>query len=67
MIITEHVHISHRALEKINLNHPIILFDDIKNIDLDLPTINKTCIKILILLVMKSNISQCRLIMVIMI
>ena len=45
MIVTEHVHIHSRALEKINLNHAIILFDDIKNTDLNLLTINKKCIK----------------------
>ena len=45
MIVTEHVKINHTPLEKIDLNHAIITFDDIKYIDLDLLTINKKCIK----------------------
>ena len=45
MIVTEHVNISHAASKKININHAIIFFDDIKNIDLNLLTINKKCIK----------------------
>ena len=35
MIVTEHVNINHTSLEKINLNHVIIIFDDIKSIDID--------------------------------
>ena len=45
MIVTEHVKISHTAFKKFNLNHAIIFFDDIKNIDLNLLTVNKKCIK----------------------
>ena len=46
MIATKHVNISHTAFEKINLNHCITFFDDdIKNIDLNLLTINTKCIK----------------------
>ena len=59
MIVTEHVKINHTTFEETNLTHAIIFFDDIKNIDLNLLTINKNCIKILIGLVMKSDISQC--------
>ena len=45
MIVSEHVNKSHTAFEKPSPNHVIINFDDIKNIDLDLLTINKKCMK----------------------
>ena len=46
MIVTQHVNINHTPLEKIILNHDtIIIFDDIENIDPNLLTINKRCIK----------------------
>ena len=45
MIAPKHVIISHTNFEKINLNHTYYVFDDIKNIDLNLLTINKKCMK----------------------
>ena len=53
MIAPKNVIISNTTFEKINLNHTYYLFADVKNIDLNLQTI-------LMLLVMKSNISQCK-------
>ena len=35
----------HITFEKINLDHTYYFFDDIKNIDLNLLTINKKCMK----------------------
>ena len=44
-IVTEHVKLNDSALGGINLNNATILFDYIKDIDLDLLTINKKCTK----------------------
>ena len=44
-IVTEHVKINHSVFERIRLNNAAIYFDDIKNIDLNLLTINKRRIK----------------------
>ena len=45
------------TFEKINLKPFYCFFNDIKHIDLNLLTLNKKCIKIQMLLLMKSNIS----------
>ena len=45
MIPPKHVIISHIIFEKINLNNTSNFFDDIKNIDLNLITINKKYVK----------------------
>ena len=46
MIVTKHVNINQTLLEKISLNHDtFVIFDDIKNIDPNLLTIYKKCIK----------------------
>ena len=41
MIAPKHVTIGHTAFEKINLNHTYYFFDDIKNADPNLLSINK--------------------------
>ena len=45
MIAPKHVIIDHTTFEKINLNHNYYFFDDIKNIDPNLLSINKKCMK----------------------
>ena len=45
------------TFKKINLDHTYYFFNDIKNSDLDLVSITKNVLKILMLLFMKSNIS----------
>ena len=45
MIVPKHVITGHTTFEKINLNHTYYFFDVIKNIDLNLLTINKKCMK----------------------
>ena len=45
MIAPKHVIIGHKTFEKINLNHTYYFFDDIKNIDPNLQSINKKCMK----------------------
>ena len=62
MIAPKHVIIGHTTFEKINLNHSYYFFDDIKNIDLNSNIdISKKC---MMLLVMKSNISQCKVLII---
>ena len=45
MIAPKHVTINHITFEKISLNHTYYFFDDIKNVNLNLLTINKKCMK----------------------
>ena len=52
------------TFKKINLNQTYHFFDDIENIDLNLLSINKKCIKILMLFFMKSNMSQCKVLII---
>ena len=58
MVVIEHVNMNHAPLKKVDLTNATIYFDDIRKIDLNSLIINKEHAKILILLVMKSDISQ---------